>query len=317
MKKKILLLETLADEAYHILADAEDIEILPIYEMIISEIEFAEIDAVITRGIGKVNIELLDKCPKLFVAARCGVGLDNVDVASATLRNIKVLNAPGSNAATVAEHTIALMLMLERNLYQAINDVKAGNWAARATFKSDELGQKTLGIIGLGNIGLKVAKIAEALGMKIQYWSQTKKEVTYEFVDLETLYKTSDVISLHIALKENTQNLINSDAFSLFKPETILINTARAQLVDKESLVKALNSSQLAAYGADVPMNPAPAVDDSLISHPKALITAHVSSLSSTTYKNMCVSTVNNVLAILRNQEPDCNCIFNLNELNK
>lgn len=317
MKKKILLLETIADEAYDILANAEDIEIFPLYQKEVLEINFAEIDAVITRGIGKVNLELLDKCPKLLVAARCGVGLDNVDVASATLRNIKVLNAPGSNAATVAEHTIALMLMLQRNLYQAINDVKAGNWAARATFKSDELGEKTLGIVGLGNIGLRVAKIAEALGMKIQYWSQSKKEVSYEYVDLETLFKTSDVISLHVALNQNTENLINTEAFSLFKPRTILINTARAQLVDKDSLIDALNSGKLGGYGADVPTNPAPTADDALISHPKALVTAHVSSLSTTTYKNMCVSTVNNVLAILRNQEPDRNCIFNLNELKK
>lgn len=315
MKKNILLLETVAEAANQLLLDAEDIVVHTAFAGLPSAEILSNIDAVITRGLGQVNQQLLDACPQLQVAARCGVGLDNVDVAAATQRKIKVVNAPGSNAATVAEHAIALMLMLQRNLFQALNDVKSGNWAARSTFKSDELGEKTLGILGLGNIGLKVAKIAEALGMRIIYWSQSPKDVPYQYVTKDELLAGSDIISIHVPLTAETERLINAEALSKVKPSCILINTARGQIVDKVALVAALNTGKLAGYGADIPTSPAPAADDPLIAHPKALITAHVSSLTATTYRNMCVSTVSNVLSILRGQAPQPGCVFNLKDL--
>jgi len=315
MKKNILLLETVAEAANQLLLDAEDIVVHTAFAGLPSAEILSNIDAVITRGLGQVNQQLLDACPQLQVAARCGVGLDNVDVTAATQRKIKVVNAPGSNAATVAEHAIALMLMLQRNLFQALNDVKCGNWAARSTFKSDEVGEKTLGILGLGNIGLRVAKIAEALGMRIIYWSQSPKSVPYTYVSKEELLANSDIVSIHVPLTTETENLINAEALSKVKPSCILINTARGQIVDKAALVAALNTGKLAGYGADIPTSPAPAADDPLIAHPKALITAHVSSLTATTYRNMCISTVSNVLAILREQAPQPGCIFNLKDL--
>ncbi|WP_353480009.1 NAD(P)-dependent oxidoreductase [Haliscomenobacter sp.] len=315
MKKNILLLETIAEEANQLLLDSEDIVVHTAFDGLPSAEILSSIDAVITRGLGQVNQQLLDACPRLQVAARCGVGLDNVDVAAATQRKIKVVNAPGSNAATVAEHAIALMLLLQRNLFQALNDVKSGNWAARSTFKSDEVGGKTLGILGLGNIGLKVAKIAEALGMRIIYWSQSPKNVPYQYVTKDELLANSDIISIHVPLTTETENLINAEALSKVKPSCILINTARGQIVDKAALVAALNTGKLAGYGADIPTSPAPAADDPLIVQPKALITAHVSSLTATTYRNMCMSTVSNVLAILRGQAPQPGCIFNLKDL--
>jgi D-3-phosphoglycerate dehydrogenase len=314
--KNILLLETIADEANQLLSEAKDIEVHTAFAGLPPAEVLAKIDAVITRGLGQVNQQLMDACPQLVVAARCGVGLDNVDVAEATKRKIKVVNAPGSNASTVAEHTIALMLMLQRNLFQALNDVKSGNWAARSNFKSDEVGEKTLGILGLGNIGLKVAKIAEALGMRVIYWSQSPKAVSYEYVSKGELLATADLISIHVPLTAETSNMINAEALSKVKSSCIIVNTARGQIVDKAALVEALNSGKLAGYGADVPTSPAPTADDELIVHPKVLITAHVSSLTATTYKNMCVSTVNNVLSILHEQEPQASCIFNSKALN-
>ncbi|AEE50087.1 NAD(P)-dependent oxidoreductase [Haliscomenobacter hydrossis] len=315
MKKNILLLETIAEEANQLLIEAEDIEVYTAFAGLPPAEVLSKIDAVITRGLGQVNQQLLDACPNLQVAARCGVGLDNVAVNEASLRKVKVVNAPGSNASTVAEHAIALMLMLQRNLYQALNDVKSGNWAARSTFKSDEVGEKTLGILGLGNIGLKVAKIAEALGMNVIYWAKSPKDVPYQHVSKEELLATADIISIHLPLNAETENLINTEALALVKPSCLIINTARGQIVNKAALVDALNTGRLAGYGADVPTSPPPAADDALIAHPKALITAHVSSLTATTYKNMCVSTVNNVLAILRGQAPQPGCIFNLKDL--
>lgn len=311
----ILLLETIEETAYTILESKENVNIFKAYENGQTIDDLLKIDAVITRGLGQVNKSLMDSCPKLKVIARCGVGLDNVDVKEATSRQIKVVNAPGSNSNTVAEHTIALILMLQRNLYKALTDVKTGNWSARSTFKSDEVGEKTLGIIGLGNIGIKVAKMAEALGMKIIYWSKSKKDVNYDFVTLDELYSKSDIISIHIPLEASTERMFNHDVFSRLKPNAILINTARAQLIDKEALIEVLKSGKLAGYGADVPTLPVPGSDDPLISHPNSLITAHVSSLTQTTYRNMCVTTVNNVLAILNNNPSQPDCIFNKKDL--
>ncbi len=311
----VLLLESIAPEAYELLLADESVVPFNDFERKYDADTLQKIDAIITRGIGKVNVDLIDACPHLKVIARCGVGLDNVDVKYASIRKIKVVNAPGSNAATVAEHTIALALMLQRNLYQAINDVKNGNWTARNTFKSDEVGEKTIGVLGLGNIGLRVAHIAQALGMKVIYWSKSKKDVDYQYVSQEQLLSQSDIISLHLQLNTDTENLINTAALKLMKHNSILINTARSQLIDKTALLNALNTGKLAGYAADVPTSPIPDSTDALITHPKTLITAHVSSLTATTYRNMCVKTIKNVLAILHNELPQTDCVYNRNEI--
>ncbi|MFN9689495.1 MAG: NAD(P)-dependent oxidoreductase, partial [Bacteroidota bacterium] len=148
----VLLLETIEDESFELLKNEKDIHLHLAWEGLPAADILERIDAVITRGIGQVNRTLYDACPNMKVAARCGVGLDNVDVAEASKRGIKVINAPGSNASTVAEHTISLMLTIQRNLFEALSAVKNGQWASRSSFKSDELHGKTLGILGLGNI---------------------------------------------------------------------------------------------------------------------------------------------------------------------
>jgi D-3-phosphoglycerate dehydrogenase len=307
----VLLLETIEDESFELLKNEKDIQLHLAWEGVPAADILEKMDAVITRGIGQVNRALYDACPNMKVAARCGVGLDNVDVAEASKRGIKVINAPGSNASTVAEHTISLMLTIQRNLFEALSAVKNGQWASRSSFKSDELNGKTLGILGLGNIGLKVANIAAAFGMKVIYWSPSNKEVPYLLVVKETLFCSADIISLHLPLNEETKDIVDEEVFNKMKQGAILINTARGALVNRDALLSALDTGKLAGYGADVPFSPPPTADDALISHPKSFITAHVSSLTATTYKNMCLSTVKNVLAVLHGQTPDPQCIFN------
>lgn len=315
--KNVLLLETIADDALVVLTNAENINIFTAYdgESLDKILYDNTIHAVITRGKGQVNKQLMAACPDLQVAARCGVGLDNVDVKEATARKIKVVNAPGSNAATIAEHTIALMLMLQRNLYQSINEVKAGNWEARNHFQGDELNGKTLGILGLGNIGQKVAKIADAFGMKVIYWNRSKVENDYDFVSFEDVLSQSDIISIHLPYVPETHHLIDAAAFLLMKPHAILINTARGVIIDQEALYKNLNNKTLGGFGADVLTTEPPSSDDPLLTHPNALITAHVGSLTATTYTKMCVTTVQNVLAILSNKEPQEDSVFNRKDL--
>jgi D-3-phosphoglycerate dehydrogenase / 2-oxoglutarate reductase len=315
--KNVLLLETVADEAFQLLKQAENIQIFTAYgnEPLAKIISENTIHAVITRGKGQVNKALMEACPQLQVAARCGVGLDNVDVKEATLRKIKVVNAPGANASTIAEHTLSLMLMLQRNLYQSINEVKAGNWEARSHFQGDELNGKTLGILGMGNIGKKVAKLADAFGMKILYWSKTKAKNKYRYASFEDVLKMSDIISIHLPYLPETHHLINAQAFSLMKPHALLINTARGTIIDQDILYKKLENKDIAGFGADVLAVEPPMANDPLLTHPKALITAHVGSLTATTYTKMCVSTVQNVLAILAGREPQVESVFNRKEL--
>ncbi len=318
MKHKILLLETIADEAMAMLTNAEDVEVCTAYdEATLSQvIDGKEINGIITRGIGNVNQTLISAFPDLKTITRCGVGLDNIDVKFATQKGIKVIHAPGSNSATIAEHTISLMLMLQRNLYRSINEVKSGNWNWRKEFIGDEINGKTLGILGLGNIGKRVAKIAEAMGMKIIYWNLSEEDVPYQFRSFEQVLQTADIVTLHLPLTPETENLINEEGLKSMKPSSILINTARGGIIDQKAVTDALKSGNLAGFGADVLIEEPPRIEDhELIKHPNALITAHVGSLTARTYTEMCVSTVKNTLAILRGEVPDERSIFNRKEI--
>ncbi len=315
--QNILLLETVADEALHILQNAADVTVLPAYEPGFDKeiLSSSPPDAIITRGKGQVNQSLIDACPRLQVVGRCGVGLDNIDVPYATSRGIKVINAPGSNAQTIAEHTMSLMMALQRNLYRSIAEVKAGNWAWRNQFEGDEIYGKTLGILGLGNIGKKVAAMATAFGMKVIYHDKSANDAVYTHRSFEQLIAEADVITLHLPLLADTKELIDRAALRSMKRTALLINTARGQIIDQKALYEALREGTIAGFAADVLTEEPPAEDDPLLTLPNVLITAHVGSLTARTYTKMCVDTVNNILAILRGEQPDENCIFNRKEL--
>lgn len=313
MRAKILLLETLAEEAMKMLHDAEDVAVVFGWdeESLQEALTAQDYSAIITRGKGQVRAALMDQLPDLKLIARAGVGLDNIDVEEATLRKIKVVNAPNSNANTIAEHTISLMLNVQRQLFSAFSMVKEGRWKERGTYTGDELYGKTLGILGLGNIGKKVACIGEALGMHVCYWSAYEEDVSYPMHSFREVLNRSDVVSIHLPLTPETENLLNRDALDQIKNGAILINTARGKIIDQQALLEALQSDRLAGFAADVLAEEPPEPADPLVVHPKTLITAHVGSLTKATYTKMCTMTVENTLAILRGEEPMENCIFN------
>ncbi|WP_234734233.1 2-hydroxyacid dehydrogenase [Tellurirhabdus bombi] len=312
MKKTVLLLETIADEALSLLD--ENTRVIPAYEArsLADILETEEIHAVITRGKGQINPALLDACPALEVVARCGVGLDNVDVQAATERGVKVVNAPGSNAGTIAEHALTLMLMLMRNTYESALQVKAGAWNWRNQFSGDELSGKTLGILGMGNIGKRVARLGEAFGMNIVYWDKQSTDLLlYQSLSFEAVLQQADIISVHLPLTDETDQILSTRELSLMKPNAILINTARGALIDEAALLQALDEGTIGGFGADVLSQEPPAPDNQLAKHPKTIITPHVGSLTATTYRLMCIYTVQNVVAILAGGTPDPRSIFN------
>ncbi|WP_316793247.1 hydroxyacid dehydrogenase [Pedobacter frigoris] len=308
MRKNVLLLETIAEEALVVLQ--ENVNVFTGYDE--AELKDAlnnvEIHAIMTRGKKHIDKALMEACPHLQVAARCGVGLDNVDVAEATARKIRVVNAPGSNAATIAEHTLALMLMLMRDLYRSVSRVKQNDWNSRNQYTGDELDGKTLGILGMGNIGKRVARLGEAFGMKVLYWSRSAQDLP-----MEEVLRQSDIVSLHLPLSDETKYIIGAAQLELMKPQAFLINTARGALIDHAALLDALNAGSIAGFAADVLPDEPPVQSMAVVEHPNAIVTPHSASLTASTYRQMCLLTVNNVVAILAGRQPELNSVYNRN----
>lgn len=254
------------------------------------------IHGIVTRGKGDVSQSLIDLCPDLMAIARCGVGLDNINVAYAKEKKIAVINAPGSNADTVAEHTLGLMLSLQRKLFNAIDAVKKNNWAYRNSYNGDEIRGKTIGIIGMGNIGTRVAKLATAFGMKVTYCGPRQKNLDYSFLSFNQLIEQSDIISLHLPLTEKTRHLISEFTLKKMQNHALIINTSRGAIIDESALTDALKNKTIGGFAADVLITEPPKSDSPLLYIPNVLITPHAASLTARTYNYMCVFTVNKLL---------------------
>jgi D-3-phosphoglycerate dehydrogenase len=216
----------------------------------------AEADALLVRSAVQVNQSVLEKAPKLRVIGRAGVGVDNVDLDAATAAGVLVMNTPGGNAISVAEHTLALMLAMARHIPQANASTRAGKWEKKK-FMGNELRGKTLGIIGLGSIGREVVKRSRAFEMRIiahdpYVTSKVAKDLGVELVDLDALYGSSDYITLHVAATPETQGMLSHEAFAKMKSGVRIVNCARGELVDEAALQAAIESGKVADAALDV-----------------------------------------------------------------
>lgn len=215
-----------------------------------------EYDALLVRSQTKVTAEVIKAGSKLQIIGRAGVGVDNIDINAATERGIIVVNAPTGNTISAAEHAIALMLSLARHIPQANVSLKSCQWK-RSSFMGTELKGKTLGVIGLGNIGSEVAKRARGFEMKVlgydPYLTEERaKSMQVELASLEKIYSEADFITLHVPLTSQTENMIGAKELAMMKPTTRIINAARGGLIDEEALVAAINSKKLAGAAVDV-----------------------------------------------------------------
>lgn len=202
------------------------------------------------RSSTKFTAAVFEHCPKLRLLSLWGTGTDNVDLAAAARRGVTVTNTPSVSAPAIAEHTLALMLAVARRIPHLDAEVRQGRWPRG--FVSLMHG-KTLGVIGLGAIGSRFAALGQAIGMRVVAWSfHPKPELPFEMVPLETLYRESDVVSVHLRLSPATEKMIGRAQFALMKPGAIFLNTARGPIVDEEALVEALTSGRLAGAGLDV-----------------------------------------------------------------
>lgn len=213
-------------------------------------------DALIVRSQTKVNKRLIEAARKLRVIGRAGVGVDNVDVEAATRRGIIVMNTPGGNTISTAEHTFSMMLALSRKIPQAHASVKAGHWE-RKSFEGVELYNKTLGIIGMGRIGSEVARRAIAFGMRVLAYDpflspSRAKALQVEVVELDEIYRRADYITLHVPMTDETRGMINKHAIAKMKDGVRLINCARGGIIVESDLAEAIQSGKVAGAALDV-----------------------------------------------------------------
>ncbi|WP_176055352.1 NAD(P)-dependent oxidoreductase [Paraburkholderia caribensis] len=255
--------------------------------------------AIIVRY-GKVNARIMDAAENLQVISKHGSGIDVIDQAAAAARGIAVRAAVGANAAAVAEHAWALILACAKSVPQLDARMRAGHWD-KSTHKSFELDGSTLGLVGLGAIGRRVAAIGAAFGMNVLAFDPYAKEVPagVKLVALDDLYAASDVISLHCPLTAENRQMLNRDTFARFKRGAILVNTARGGLIDEAALADALASGQLRSAGLDSfdvePMtNPHPFQQIA-----NAILSPHIGGVSDAAYVNMGKGAAANVLAVI------------------
>lgn len=242
--------------------------------------EMRDADALIVR-IAKCDGKAIAGSPALKVIGRTGVGYDSVDVAEATKRGIPVVITPGANNRSVAEHAVAMMFALSKNLYEAQTEMLRGNWKIRDAKKAFELEGKTVGVIGLGAIGRETAKICQGCGMKLAgydpFLSREKIEALgadyYE--NYEDLLKVSDIVTIHVPLTDGTRDMIAKPQLEMMKDTALLINCSRGGIVNEQDLVEALKNGTIAGAGTDVYCSEPPAADDPLLNCPNLIVSPH------------------------------------------
>jgi D-3-phosphoglycerate dehydrogenase len=239
-----------------------------------------EYDGLIVRSSTTVTREIIEAADRLRVIGRAGIGVDNIDVAAATHRGIAVMNTPAGNNVTTAEHAISMLLALARSIPQATASMKAGKWE-KSRFIGSEICDKTLGLIGLGNIGRLVAERGQGLKMKViaydPFITEDKaKQLGIELVSLEALLQRADFVSLHVPLLPETRNLIDTAALAKMKPTARLINCARGGIVDEAALRAALVEKRLAGAALDVFEHEPPPPDHPLLQLDSVICTPHL-----------------------------------------
>jgi (S)-sulfolactate dehydrogenase len=251
-------------------------------------------DALAVRSATKVTAEILSAAGRLRVIGRAGTGVDNIDLASATRRGVVVMNAPGGNSVSVAEHTVALLLALARQIADASQSTCAGKWEKKKFASGRELSGKTLGVIGTGNIGALVVQRAKAFGMKVIAYDpflseEAAAKLGVELVALPDVFRRSDAITLHVPLTEQTKNMVGAPQLAQMKPGALLINCARGGLVDEKALADALKSKRLGGAALDVFESEPPGADHPLFACENFIATPHLGGSTEDAQQNVAV----------------------------
>ena len=308
MSGKPVILITAADLAPQALALLADHEVVfagktPTQADIVALARAHNPVGIIVRYSG-VNAEVMDAAPALRVISKHGSGTDTIDKAAAAERGIAVTAAVGANAAAVAEQALALLLACAKSVVHLNQRMHDGHWD-KATHKSLELGGRTVGLVGLGAIGLRFAKMADAMGMRVIGFDPFARNLPayVTAVDLETIWREADAISLHCPLTPENKGLLNAQTLARCKPGVIVVNTARGGLIDEPALLAAVQSGQVRMAGLD-----SFAVEPMTVPHifhgqPGFILSPHIGGVTSDAYVNMGVAAAQNTLAVLARSE--------------
>ncbi len=255
--------------------------------------------AIIVRY-GKVGAAVMDAAPSLKVISKHGSGTDTIDKVAAKARGIEVVAAVGANAAAVAEQALALLLACAKSVVALDARMHAGHWD-KATHKSLELGGRTVGLVGLGAIGLRFAKMADALGMRVIGFDPFAKNLPayVQSVDLETIWREADAISLHCPLTDENRGMLNATTLAQCKRGVIVVNTARGGLIDEAALLDAVRAGQVMAAGLDSFAVEPMAAGHPFQREPRFILSPHIGGVTSDAYVNMGVGAAQNLLAVL------------------
>ena len=302
---KILVSDKLAGIGIKMFKEAEGVDVDVKVGLTPEELEaiIKDYEALVIRSATKVTEDLLEAAARLKVIGRAGIGLDNVDIPAATKRGIVVMNTPGGNVVTTAEHTIAMMLALSRNIPQGTASLKAGRWEKK-NLQGKEVFNKILGVIGYGRIGSIVAGRARGLKMQVVVHAPyANKEVIeqagFELVSLKDLYKRSDYITIHVPKLKNTINLINKKAFDQMKPGVMIINCARGGIVNEKDLADAIRSGKVGGAALDV-FETEPPGSSPLLEFDNVICTPHLGASTAEAQTNVTVAVAEQIINYLQ-----------------
>ncbi|MCW3975386.1 MAG: D-glycerate dehydrogenase [Candidatus Bathyarchaeota archaeon] len=309
MKPKVLITCMMAPEALKKIKLFAEIKIKSSLskKQLLKEVK--DIDAVIL-GTDNFDRELINSATRLKIIARFGVGYNNVDIKSSTRKKIFVTYTPNVLSDAVADLTVGFILAFSRKIIQANDHIKTGNWNENAPFPlGSDLKNKTLGIIGLGRIGIKVAERVCAFNMRLIYFSRTRKNRIEEkygikFRTFKNLLKESDYISINVPLTKETERMIGKEEFKFMKKTAFLINTARGDVIDQQSLHQALRNKRIAGAGLDVFQQEPIPLNDPILKLQNVILTPHIGSGTVETRLSMSLMAVNDVIRVLEGKRP-------------
>ena len=271
----------------------------------------AEAEGILFRLRPNCTESLMARCPRLKVVGRHGVGLDTVDIPAATRLGVAVVHAPGSNSQAVAEHALMLMLASVKRTRFIDALTRRGEWDAKRLVGNTELAGKTLGVVGVGNIGRRVAKFAGAIGMRVLGYDkfvpddEVRRRGAQPVKSLEELLPQVDVLTCHTPLTPETAHMIDAKALARMKPGAIFVNTSRGPVQDERALFEALTRGHLAAAGLDVWEDEPTPVDNPLLNLENVVCSSHVAGVTREANRQMAVQVAGEMLRVLRGEKPE------------
>ncbi len=299
---RILISDPIAQEGIDLLGQYAEVDVRPGLAREELKRILPDYDGLIVRSETKVTADVIQAGAKLRVIGRAGVGVDNIDLESATRRGIAVVNAPTGNTLAAAEHTMALLLALARHISQANASLRQGEWK-RSAFVGVELRRKVLGIVGLGRVGSEVARRAASFNMRLLGYDpfvspDYARNLGVELTALEDLFRQSDFITLHTPLSDTTKGLVGQRELQMMKPGVRLVNASRGGIIDEDALLTALNDGHVAGAALDV-FSKEPPGDSPLVKHPKVIATPHLGASTAEAQQEVSREVAQEVLAVL------------------